>query len=405
MAKRRITAELVERMKPGETYFDTEVSGFAVRHRGGDARYFLKTRIKGRQTILGIGKHGRGYWGPEKARREAIRLLGLIRDGRDITTERAEDRAAPTLAAFSEIYMRDYVLRRKKASTAEAYRRNLTLHLLPVLGKKKIREITRADASRLHAKMAETPIAANRTLALLSGIMSYAEKRGERPEGTNPARYVEPFPEQGRERYLKAEELTRLSDVLASAEDRRLCDWRPVAIVRLLILTGARLDEIVGLQWDVIDVERGVARLSDSKTGPKNLVLPAPALAILAELPRTEGNPHVIPGNIAGGAFQGIQKAWQRIRAAAELPGVRLHDLRHSYASAAISAGDSLYIIGRLLGHAHASTTQRYAHLAPDPARAAADRNAERLVAMMSGGKDAEVIQIDPKRRHKASAG
>ena len=140
----------------------------------------------------------------------------------------------------------------------------------------------------------------------------------------------------------------------------------------------------------------GVARLPDSKTGAKNLYLPPGALAALDALPRMAGNPHVLPGDRAGGNFIGIQKPWQRIRKLAALPDLRLHDLRHAFASAAVASGDSLFIVGKLLGHRQASTTERYAHLAPDPARAVAQRTAERLADMMGGNANKPTLNILP---------
>ncbi len=396
MSVRRITADLVESMKPGDQIFDSVVKGFAVRHRGGGAHYFLKTRVRGRQRTITIGRHGRGYYGPESARREAVRLLGLIRDGRDPGAEREAERNAPTLAEFADRYMTEYAVQQKRPRTVEEDRRLLAQRILPALGRMKMREIERADVARWHAKMSDTPVAANRALALLSSVLGWAERVGERKDGTNPCRYVAKFPERARERFLSAEELGRLGDVLATAEATGLGDWRPVACIRLLILTGARLGEILGLRWEMVSIEAGTARLPESKTGPKTIFLPAPALELLAGLPRFAANPYVIPGDRPGAPFVGIEKAWQRIRAAAGLDDVHLHDLRHSFASTAVAAGDSLAIVGKLLGHRKTSTTERYAHLAPDPIRAAADRTGERIQAMLEG-ETAPVLPL-PKR-------
>ncbi len=437
MAKGRITAEKVEQLRAGDILFDTEVGGFFVRHRGGAPRYSLKTRIRGRQTILNIGRHGKGYWSAEKARREAIRLLGLIRDGQDPTADRAKAKLAPRFAEFSERYMAEFARLRHKARTVAEEERLLKLHLLPALGTMKVHEIAKADAAKLHARLRETPITANRTLALLSSILGWAEKVGERPDASNPCRHVEHYPEHARERVLTAEELARLGEVLGQCESgwtresaeawgrraeaealaagktaaeaarivrarmpRRLDPEHPsvIATIRLLLFTGARLSEILTLQWAWIDMENGTARLPDSKTGAKTLYLSAPALGVLAALPRYAENPHVLPGDRAGAQLAPPQKQWQRIRKAAGLDDLRMHDLRHGFASAAVGAGDSLYIVGKLLGHRQSATTERYAHLAPDPARAVADRTAERLAAMLDGGKG-EVVELPGARR------
>ncbi len=381
------------KLQAGAILFDTEVGGFFVRHRGGWPRYGLKTRIKGRQTILTIGRHGKGYWSADTARREAVRLLGLIRDGRDPAAERAEARTAPRFAAFAARYMAEFAAVQHRSRTVAEEVRLLRLHLLPALGTMQLGEITKADAAQLHSRLQDTPVAANRTLALLSSILGWAEKVGERPDASNPCRHVARFPERPRERVLTAEELARLGDALAGAEAARLCDWRMLALVRLLLFTGARLSEILTLQWAWIDLENGTARLPESKTGAKTLYLAAPALGVLSSLPRYAGNPHVLPGDRAGAPLTPPQKAWQRLRKAAGLGDLRMHDLRHAYASAAVAAGDSLFIVGKLLGHRQSATTERYAHLAPDPARAVADRNAGRLAAMLHGGKG-EVVPI-----------
>jgi integrase len=437
MAKKRLTSAVVEAMQPDEVLWDNEVRGFGARRRARDTVYLVKTRIGGRQRVLTIGRHGKGAWGAEAARREAQRLLGLVRDGKDLATERDDAKAAPTLQALSARYLTEYAEPHKKPRTKDEDERLLRLHLIPALGTMKARDIGKADVAKFHAGMRARPVAANRALALLSAIMGWAEKVGERPDGSNPCRHVERYPEKARERLLSPAELARLGEALDRAADgwndeiraawRQSCteqalaediapgkraawiaarqpkrltaeDWRAVAALRLLTFTGARLSEVLTLQWGWIDTAAGVARLPDSKTGAKNLYLPPGALAVLKTLPCFATNPHVLPGERPGAAFVGIQKPWQRVRALAGLPGVRIHDLRHAFASTAVAAGDSLFIVGKLLGHRQASTTERYSHLAPDPARAAADRNGERLRVMLAGGRE------KPKQRQPGGA-
>lgn len=425
MATKRITAEAVDRMPPGSVLWDTEVRGFGVRYRARDRIYLVKTRIDGRQRVLTIGRDGRGAWGPEKARREAIRLLGLIRDGKNPATERDDAKAAVDLRAFAERYLIEYAQAHKKPRTVAEDKRLLRLHIIPALGQRRVCDMGKPDVARLHAGMRLTPVAANRALAQLSAILGWAEKVGERADGSNPCRHIERYPEKPVERLLTAGELGRLGDALEraaqpwSAETKaawrvecerqaaamdipnsgRLAwirsrmprrdtaeDWRAIAALRLLIFTGARLSEILTLRWDWIDLAQGIARLPDSKTGAKTLYLPPGALAVLQMLPRMADNPHVLPGDRPAASFVGIQKPWQRVRALASLPDVRIHDLRHAFASVAVAGGDSLFIVGKILGHRQSSTTERYAHLAPDPAKAVADRTAERLRRMLGGG-------------------
>jgi integrase len=420
---RPLRKELVESLPPGSAAWDSEVRGFGVRRQRRDAFYIVKYRDRdGRQRVVTIGRHGPGDWMPDRARKEAIRIKGLVLDGRDPATARDQDKIAPTLAEFSGRYVLEYATPHKKAQTTIEDERRLNLYILPALKQVKLRDIGRDHVARLHASMRTKPVAANRAIALLSAILTWAERVGERPDGSNPCRHIDRYPEKARERLLTAPELARLGDALdrvetawtavstaawrdaclqqaaAAGEPESLAlnrmpvrdsaeDWRAVAAFRLLALTGARVSEILTLQWDWIDATQGVARLPDSKTGRKNLYLPPGALAVLDALPRMAGNSHVLPGDRAGAHFIGVQKPWQRVRRLAGLPDLRLHDLRHAYASVAVAGGDSLFIVGKILGHRQASTTERYSHLASDPAMAVAARTAGRLEAMMGANK------------------
>ena len=189
------------------------------------------------------------------------------------------------------------------------------------------------------------------------------------------------------ERFLSEDEIARLAAAL-DAESSRSGNPYPAAAIKLLLLTGGRRGEILGLQWQHVDFERKCLRLPDSKTGAKVMYLNAPALEVLAGLPRIKNNPHVIPGKYERGSLGGIDKVWFRVRAAAGLQGVRLHDLRHSFASMGVAGGLSLPIIGALLGHKHQATTGRYAHLSADPLRAANDVIGMRIAAAMNCTSD-----------------
>jgi integrase len=398
VATRRITKSLVDRLESGCIVWDDDCRGFGVRRQVRDASYILKVRIHGRQRFLTIGKHG-GPWTPETARVRARRLLGEIAEGKDPAAVRDAQLAVPSFKEFSDRYLAEYAVPRKKPRSVEEDRRNLRLHILPELSKRRLTDITDSDIARLHAKAKSRPANANRCLALLSHIFNIAEKWGDRPRGTNPCGHIDKYPERTRERMLSPEELMRLGDALRLAatgypdhfkvngraiERRSSEDWRAIALIRLLIFTGARLQEVMTMRWTEIDEARGIARLPDSKTGAKNVFLPAPALEVLSTLPRVDSNPFVLPGDRGGQHFNGPQKAWQRIRALAELDDVRIHDLRHAHASIAVAGGESLYVVGKMLGHSQAVTTQRYAHLAIDPVLAAADRTAQRIAAAMN---------------------
>jgi len=406
MTTRRITKFLVDRLKSGCTVWDDDCRGFGVRRQVRDASYVLKVRIHGRQRFLTIGKHG-APWTPETARMRARRLLGEIAEGKDPAAVREAQRAVLNFKEFSDRYLTEYAIPRKKARSVEEDRRNLRLHIWPELAKRRLTDITDSDIAGLHAKAKSRPANANRCLALLSHIFNIAEKWRERPRGTNPCVHIDKYPERTRERMLSTEELTRLGDALRLAaigypDDFRVMgraisrrspeDWRAIALIRLLIFTGTRLQEVVTMRWAEIDTTRGIARLLDSKTGAKNVFLPAPALEVLSRLPRIDSNPFVLPGDRVGQHFNGPQKAWQRIRALAKLDDVRIQDLRHAHASIAVAGGESLYIVGKMLGHSQAVTTQRYAHLSIDPVLAAADRTAQRIAAAMDKQHPASIV-------------
>jgi len=398
----RTVAALVPEAEKEVTLRDSALAGFEVRARPGGAKvYTVRYRVGGGRNApmrrVTIGAHG-SPWTPEGARVEARRLLALVAQGKDPAGTKAEAKAAPTVADLARRFLAEHAEAKRKTSTAKEYRRLLDHVVLPALGKKRMADITRQDVARLHHARRATPTEANRALAVISAMFNLAERWGERPDGSNPCRHVEKFSQRRRERFLSGEELGRLGDVLAGYDGSPYYS----AAIKLLVFTGARLGEVLGLQWQWIDFDRGEARLPDSKTGAKTLHLPPPALAVLAELPRIEGNPYVIVGGVAGAALVNLEKPWRAIRKAAGLEDVRLHDLRHAFASVAAASGMGLPIIGKMLGHSQAQTTQRYAHLASDPVKAAAAIVAGKIAAAMAGGSvkvdeaAATVIKLRP---------
>jgi len=297
-----ITLSVIKAMQPGSREWDQgtgAVSGFHARRQKGDAiTYMLKYHVGGRARWHTIGRHG-PPWTPDTARKEARRLLGLVAGGGDPAGVKAAVKAAPTLADLAARFLAEHAEAKRKASTTKEYRRLIENLILPALGKHKVAEVTRADVARFHHSRRGTPIEANRALALLSTLFNWAERVGERPDGSNPCRHVERFPQRPRERFLSADELARLGDALREgetigmphevdeskhkanhapqAENRRVnLDPLAVAAIRLLILTGARLREILHANWENVDFERGVIFLPDSKTGKKTLYLRRP---------------------------------------------------------------------------------------------------------------------------------
>jgi integrase len=392
----KITKRMVDAAKPGDTnrfLWDTELKGFGLKITPAGLKvYILQYRKGGRGATtkrVTIGRHG--ALTAEQARKIASRLTSTIAAGGDPAAARAAQKGAPTVADLAQRFDREHIETKTKAKTAVEYRRLITTIVLPALGKRRVRDITRADISRLHHKHHSTPYVANRLLAVLSKMFTLAERWGERGDGSNPCRHVEQYGEHKRERFLSEAELARLGDALASF------DSSPYAVgaIKLLVFTGARLSEVLGLRWEWIDIERGEARLPDSKTGAKTLHLPPPALEVLGALPRVDDNPHVIVGHIHGRRLVDLNRPWRAIRKAAQLDGVRLHDLRHAFASVAAGSGMSLPIIGKMLGHSQPATTARYAHLASDPVKAAAAAVAGKIEGAMKGGSG----QVVPLRR------
>lgn len=384
----RITKRLVEGIKPADRdllQWDSELRGFGVRVKPSGVRsYLVQYRNQhGRSRRLTIGTHGRLT--AEEARTEARKLLADVARGCDPAEDRKTRRNALTLSDFAERYMNEYAEGKKKPGTLETDRINLRCHILPTLGNLPVASITKSDVVRLHQSMKATPGAANRTIQLVSHMLNVAEKWGQRPDGSNPCRHVEKFKEQKRERYLSASELLRLGKVLAEAERTRTELPGAIAAIRLLIFTGCRRGEILSLRWDYVDFENEFLRLPHTKTGARIVHLNAPALEVLSTIECQDGNPFVIVGAKAGAHLVNLKKSWQRIRREADLQDVRLHDLRHSFASVAVGLGESLHMTGKLLGHSQAQTTQRYAHLADDPVKAATERVGAAILGMMAG--------------------
>ena len=210
---------------------------------------------------------------------------------------------------------------------------------------------------------------ANRAVEFLSRIYNAAEDRGQIPEGSNPCRLVVKYRERRRERFLTDEEFRRLGRVLDEAESCKGVSVHAVAAMRLLLLTGCRKGEILNLRWDQVDMSAAELRLPDTKTGPRTISLAPEAAAVLSRIPRAPDNPFVIPGRIKGKAMRNLNDPWEIVCDRAGLADMRIHDARHSYASRALALGESLPMIGRLLGHTQVETTARYAHLAQDSVR------------------------------------
>ena len=360
--------------------WDDDLKGFGVRvHPTGRKVYIVKTRYRGRVIKMTIGPHGAVT--PSYARVRAAEIITDARAGKNPAGRSAD---APTMIALGKRFLKEYVSTHCKPSTAEEYRRSVKLFIDPRVGRYRVPDIQRSDIAALHHDMRDTPYQANRTLGVLSKMFNLAELWDLRPDGSNPCRHVKRFREEKRERFLSDIEYQRLGAALKAIEADGSETASAIAAVRLLMLTGCRLSEIQKLRWEHVDLGASELRLPDTKTGAKVVYLGDPAIAVLERIDRRDGNPWVIAGRKPGGHLTDLQHPWRRIRARAGLDDVRIHDLRHSFASGGLLVGEGLPMIGKLLGHTQVQTTARYAHLANDPVKSAANRIASRI-AEVSG--------------------
>lgn len=391
MAKIKITKRSVEALKvTSKDYiaFDTDLPGFGVRIMPSGKRFFLvQYRRHGRTRRVMIGQFG--VVTAELARREATIKLGSVRgaDG-DPAALRDADRQSSSMKELGERFLTQYVPTRCKPSTQAEYRRAVGLFLDPFFAKQHVRSVTTADVAELHGSLSHIPYQANRTLGVLSKMMNLAETWGIRDKHSNPCEDVERYPERKRERFLSPKELQRLGKALTAAEANQTETRYAVAAFRILLLTGCRLSEIQRLEWRYVDLDQKELRLPDSKTGAKTVHLGEAAVELLEALPRLTGNPYVIAGKKEKAHLTDLQHPWRRIRKAAGLNDVRIHDLRHTFASGGLLVGEGLAMIGKLLGHTQVQTTARYAHLASDPVKQAATKISDRLALALLGEAD-----------------
>ena len=362
--------------------WDDDIPGFGLRVLPSKRKsYIVQYRAGRRSRRMSLGLST--VLTCEQARTRAIAIIAAAKNGEDPAAKRDADRQAVTVKELAERFDKEHIAVRVKESTAKGYRRMLERVIVPALGRHRVTEVTRADIAKIHHDLRHIPYDANRCLEIISKMFSLAEMWGLRPEGTNPRKHIKKYPEEKRERFLSAAELRRVGEVLREMEDEDIELPSAIAAVRLLILTGCRLGEIVTLKWEYVDFAGKALRLPDSKTGAKVVHLGQPAIEVLEKVVRVEKNPWVIVGTKPGARLSDLQPFWQRVRARAGLKDVRIHDLRHTFASTAVAAGQGLPMIGKLLGHTQVQTTARYAHLATDPVRTAADSISKRLAEAM----------------------
>ena len=362
------------RVESGDAVFwDRTLPGFGIRvYASGRKVYVVQARGPGGSRRVALGRHVE--LPVEKARKEAAAVVDRIKRGEDPRPAAPVLPAEPTAADLAERYMRVHVATHCSAKTAEGYRYVMEKHILPALGTMRVRDVGVAEVAALHHELRSMPLTANRAVKILSKMFKLAQGWNMVPAGRNPCRLVRRYKEESRERFLSPDEWRRLGRALREAEADGSVWPQAIAALRLLLLTGCRRQEIVTLKWDDVDRTVRELRLRHAKTGPRMVPLTPWVERVLDGIARVEGNPWVIPGRKPGTHLADLHDHWERIRDRAELENMRIHDIRHSYASRALAVGESLTMIGRLLGHSKVTTTARYAHLARDSEKAAAAR-------------------------------
>jgi integrase len=379
----KLTKRIVDDLAIAATDYmvwDDDIAGFGIRiFPSGRKSYLVQYRARGRTRRRAIGQHG--VLTADEARKVAKTLLGDVAKGGNPAEDRRRMHQSPNVSSLCDRFLSDYVAHHCKPSTAKGYQVMVERCIKPRLGSRKIMDVTRADIVGFHNGMRDTPYMANRTASILSKIFNLAEDWGLRMEGSNPARRIQKFKEEEKKRYLTDHEQLRLGGVLADALESGEETIYAVSAIYLLMLTGCRLGEILSLQWDF--VRQNHLELPDSKTGRRRIPLPREAREVIYSLPRVDGNPFVIVGEAGRGHLVNLQKTWIRVKTKAKLADVRMHDLRHTYASVAVMSGIDPFLLKEIMGHKNLQTTLRYAHFADDAVQRAAGSVASRLSGML----------------------
>ncbi|MDT8070944.1 MAG: site-specific integrase [Terriglobia bacterium] len=417
MPRFEITDKLIKVLQPppsGNRIHFGDLPGFGVRISSGGAIAFVYTyrNAHGQKRLMKIGRYPSTSC--TQARTKALKYQNLVENGRDPLAEKQANCDSPTFADLSREYLADPETSKKRASTMRNERQMLATIINKNLGTLLVQNITRNDIARLHASLKATPYRANRVLALLSTMFSFAMERTLRTD--NPAKGVKRYPEHKREAMLTEEQLERLSTALASYPDLardesdRLARESAANAIRLLLLTGARENEVLQAAWAEFDLGRAVWTKPSHHTKQKkteHVALSDAALELLQSMEKKKSGEHLFPGNKtekdktekaratirrpwvqvlkAAGLAERIEKEGKRLvrDASGKLvrrkiiqykPVFRIHDLRHNFASHLVSRGVSLHIVGKLLGHTQPQTTARYAHLSDSPLRDAANQ-------------------------------
>lgn len=446
----KLTTKSVLALKPLEARYwvnDTELAGFRLsvsptgaksfavrlRSRGGRKNRTDSMQVLGRLGTLTV----------DEARTKARELLSRTTLGENVAQGLRDGRTAETVTELSALFLQAREGKIKPTTHAE-YDRLFKVRIVPTLGPRSARDVSRRDVAKLHHALRETPYIANRVVNLLASLFSWGRTHGYVADDIQPTRGVELFPEASRERYLTEQETLRLGASLRTAEtvgvppdpkraalqakreaerakqphkrkfkkpraqkppkEPKVSPANPYAIaaIRFLLLSGWREQEALTLKWEMIDMERMRVRLPDTKTGLSWRELGGATTQLLRDLPRVENSPFVFPGMNTEKPLSDIKHVWYAVREHAKLPDVRIHDLRHNFASVGAQCGTSLIVLGAVLGHRELSTTQKYAHLGERPTARAADEISARIAGMLDGKTardEPKVVSIDSRRR------
>ena len=395
----KLTKSEIDSAEPREKdYFiwDTKLTGFGLKVTPAGSKIFLvQYRIdRTRRVTIGAYKTKNPRvktFTPDQARRKAEQLLGQVANDIDPAETKTLERKKGKFGDHLRHYFENEVKPLKKPTTVDSYERVIRLYVPARLKGRKTANITKQDIRTIRDGMKDNPYGANKTLAVLSAFFNWCEGDDIRPNNSNPCKGIKKYKEKSHDRFLRPDEQIRLAKALSDSSNSKFHNPYAIAAIRLLAFTGARKSEILTLRWEWVDFENKTLNLPDSKTGAKQIYLNAPALEVLSRISRIDDNPFVIVGSKPGQHLVNLQKPWKRIREAADLPDLRLHDLRHTFASIAVMGGMSLPMVGALLGHKHSRTTQRYAHLSGDPLLQASERVARTMVSQTNLDALAEV--------------
>ncbi len=361
--------------KSRDVRWDSAVPGFGVRiYPTGQKSFVLSYRIQGRKRLLTIGRYGSLTL--DQARNRARRHLAKIIDGRDPLADRKAEALGTTMADLCAVYLDRHASRKRSGHDD---RRRIERYILPRWNKVKVESITRGEIADLHHKIGRrAPYEANRVLALIRKMLNCARQWGFISEmNVNPASGIPLHPEKSRDRWVTPQELPRL----AKAIDEEPNIYASAALW-LYLLTGVRKNELLSARWDDIDWDRKELRLRETKAGRVHYVpLSEPAIATLSTLPREESNPYILPGAKKGQHLVNISKPWLRVRKAAGVEDVRLHDLRRTVGSWLAQAGNDLHLIGKVLNHSSLTTSAVYARFSQDVVHQALEEHGQRLMA------------------------